>query len=217
MIIRHVLANDPRFKGNRVEFKTGLNVVLADRHHAAGDQDTTNGAGKTTLLEIMQYCLGKDVSKDKRSIFHEPELLGWEFSLVISDEGRDVTFTRPVGPRSQITVESSDQVTGFPELGPNGKVTLSRNAFADSAGSFFFGLLPEFSGKYSPRFRSLISYFIRVGKEAYNRPFVHHRKQSEWDEQVSTTYLLRLNSDLASRWQVLRDREQRLKLLKQLA
>jgi uncharacterized protein YydD (DUF2326 family) len=66
------------------------------------------------------------------------------------------------------------------------------------------------SRKYTPTFRSLISYFIRRGSDAYSIPFEHYRKQQEWDVQVNNTFLLGLNWEYASDLQSLKDKKKHL-------
>ena len=47
-MIKKIYASDKRFKA--VEFRKGLNIILAERTEGSGEKDTRNGAGKTTLL-----------------------------------------------------------------------------------------------------------------------------------------------------------------------
>ncbi|GEA14852.1 hypothetical protein E308F_10960 [Moorella sp. E308F] len=220
MMIKQVLANDPRFKANKAIFKPGLNVILADRDKKAKERDTTNGAGKTTFLEIIHYCLGKDVSKDKQSIFKKSALEGWIFTVVMAYKGKEIKFSRPVGNKSNvITIETPIPLHGFNDYFsvdlPSGekRITITRSAFTEAAGPLFFDLPLKPLEPYYPKFRSLLSYLIRVGKDAYHSPFSNNRKQQQWDEQVCTTFLLRLNPDYAGRWQALRDKEKRFKVL----
>ncbi len=78
-----------------------------------------------------------------------------------------------------------------------------------------FGLpLAGFVRTYAPTFRSLISYFIRRGKDAYSEAFEHYRKQHEWDRQVNNAFLLDLAWEDASEWQKLKDKKTSLEELK---
>lgn len=222
MIIKHVRANDPRFKGNNVEFQRGLNVILADRHlepeaFSPDKKKTVNGAGKTSFLEIVHYCLGKDIARDKGSVFHHEALRDWEFSLTLEGDGTRANITRSVSDKSVIGVGGSQWIPGFPDFPKGGELKLTRPSFVDSAGVWLFDLPAEPSVPYHPKFRALISYLVRVGKDAYLRPFSNHRKQSEWDVQACTAYFLELNPDFAGAWQLLREKDNRLRVLKQLA
>ena len=77
--------------------------------------------------------------------------------------------------------------------------------------------LPITDKKYTPTFRSLISYFIRRGVNAFQSPFKHFPQQKEWDIQVNNTYLLGLNWEYAAEFQILKDRENTLEILKEAA
>ena len=77
--------------------------------------------------------------------------------------------------------------------------------------------IDETSEKYSPTFRSLISYFVRYGRDAFSNPFEHFRKQNEWDKQVNNAFLLGLAWENAQQWQQIKDREKILIQLKQAA
>jgi uncharacterized protein YydD (DUF2326 family) len=82
-------------------------------------------------------------------------------------------------------------------------------------GALLFGLpTKSYDKKYHPSFRSLISYFIRRGRDAFSTPFEHFRKQHEWDKQVSNSFLLGLAWEDASDWQVLREKKSLLDDLK---
>jgi uncharacterized protein YydD (DUF2326 family) len=48
-----------------VRFKSGFNIVLAERIKEATDKNSGNGAGKTTLIEIILFCLGVSTKKNK--------------------------------------------------------------------------------------------------------------------------------------------------------
>jgi uncharacterized protein YydD (DUF2326 family) len=69
--------------------------------------------------------------------------------------------------------------------------------------------------KYMPTYRSLISYFVRRGHDAYNDPFRHFRQQKPWDIQLNTAYLLGLNWEYATQWQSLKDQENGIKAIDQ--
>ena len=68
--------------------------------------------------------------------------------------------------------------------------------------------------KFKPTFRSLISYFIRRGRDAFSTPFEHHRKQLEWEKQVNNAFLLGLAWEDARDLQLLKDRQKLLEDIK---
>lgn len=212
-MIYAVRSSDPRFKN--VEFRKGLNIIIADRTIESKEKDSRNGLGKTTLIEIIHFCLGASAKKGK-GIVVEP-LMGWEFSLDIRIAGQDVTITRNISDPSKIFLETN--FSTFP-IQPKkdrrtGNYYLSVNDWNSTLGYFMFGLDIMPSRKYSPSFRSLISYFIRRGLGAYLSPFENFPKQLEWDKQVANSFLLDLQWEDASEYQILKDKEETLKKLKE--
>ena len=55
-MIHAVRCDHPSF--NTVSFKSGFNVVLADKTNQSSIKDSRNGLGKSLLIEIIHFCLG---------------------------------------------------------------------------------------------------------------------------------------------------------------
>lgn len=208
-----VRANKPGFRA--VKFKSGLNVILAERTEESTKKDTRNGVGKSTLIEVINFCLGAGATKGKGLL--DEHLNGWEFTLDLLFDSKPLSISRLVdepnrvylgGDISVLPVQpSTDKETSTPYF-----KTTDWNAVL---GSCLFGLPADgFKRKYAPTFRSLISYFIRRGRDAYSTPFEHYRKQLEWDKQVNNAFLLGLSWEDASDWQVIRDKKAVLEDLK---
>lgn len=198
--------DQPGFK--TVEFSPGLNIILADRTREATSRDSRNGLGKSTLVEILHFCLGGTPAVP---LTLEP-LRGWVFTLELSVAGRRVAVSREVGSRRVVRVEAETE--GWPTQ-PDEDGTLRVEDWNDLLGVLMFGLpLRSREEQYAPKFRSLISYFMRRGKDAYSTPFEHYRKQAEWDKQVHNAFLLGLSWEVAADVQKVRDDKE---ILKQLA
>ena len=75
-----------------------------------------------------------------------------------------------------------------------------------------FGVPCEgFPYEYAPKFRSLLPYFVRRGRDAFSIAFEHYRKQLEWDKQVNNAFLLDILAwEDASDWQELRHKKKHL-------
>jgi uncharacterized protein YydD (DUF2326 family) len=67
---------------------------------------------------------------------------------------------------------------------------------------------------FEPTFRSLFSYFVRRGRDAFSTPFEHFRKQADWDKQVNTAFLLGLSWEYPSKLQKLKDQEKTVSQLR---
>jgi uncharacterized protein YydD (DUF2326 family) len=61
-MIHRIFSSLRSFK--RLEFKPGLNVLIAQKEAGASDKQTRNRAGKTSLVEIIHFLTGSDAGKD---------------------------------------------------------------------------------------------------------------------------------------------------------
>lgn len=205
-MIHALCANKPSFQA--VEFSDGLNVIVAERTKDSTRKDTRNGLGKSTLIEIIDFCLGSQHAKNK-GLCIDP-LADWAFTLDVTLAGNRVQVTRSVESPNRITVDGPTK--GWAEQpdedSDTGEKAFSLRRWRSLLGSVLFDLRPSYdSVTYSPSYRSLVSYFIRRGLDAYTIPFRHFPQQATWDIQLHVAYLLGLNWQYASRWQELRDQE----------
>ncbi|MCA9178175.1 MAG: hypothetical protein KDB14_27110, partial [Planctomycetales bacterium] len=191
-MIHRVTSNHRSF--HPVEFTTGLNIILADRSEASTEKDTRNGVGKSTLLEIINFCLGSRPAKGK-GLLIEP-LQSWVFTVDITLRDNRVKVTRAVADHNRIVVEGPTD--GWPEQPDQDEQTGERVYKAERwrtlLGWALFDL-PHSSDQlpYRQSFRSLISYVVRLGPDAYASPFRHVRQQKTWDSQLHTAYVLWMN------------------------
>ncbi len=131
--------------------------------------------------------------------------------------GQSVSVTRATRDAGKVFIEGD--TTGWP-IPPRkdkktGRFFLKASEWIGLLGNLMFGLPSGgFDSDYTPTFRSLISYFIRRGKDAYSIAFEHYRKQKEWDKQVNNAFLLGLAWEDASEWQKLKDKNASLEELK---
>ena len=205
-MIHSITANHSSF--NPVEFTPGLNVILADRTETSTQKDTRNGLGKSTLIEIIHFCLGANVKKGQ-GLSIEP-LRDWEFTLEITLAGNRVKVTRAVDKPNIFII--GGMMTGWIEQLVQddlfGRRVIKLEQWKTFLEQALFGVSPSDElDYYTPSFRSLLSYFIRLGNDAYADPFRHARQQQPWDIQLHVGFLLGLNWENAAKWQELKDRE----------
>ncbi len=208
-MIQKIWANDRRFKS--VEFEAGLNVILAERTIESGQKDTRNGAGKTTLLNVIHFCLGADLH---RLSLPKDDLQEWEFYITLELCGHSITAKRKIS-NSKI-IEIVGDTANLPvvaEIDSAGNSFYKNDDWKALLGKCLFKLRTEISAKYTPTFRSLVSYFTRKGADAYTDPFKHFRNQKAYDLQINNAYLLGLNWLHASAGQEIRDKESAFKAL----
>jgi uncharacterized protein YydD (DUF2326 family) len=201
-----------------VQFKAGFNVIRAKRTKKSTQKDSRNGLGKTLLIEIIHFCLGASTRKNEG--LRVKELENWTFALDLYIKGKDYTIYRNTLDFSKVKIEGD--VSKWP-IKPTfdqdeQKYILDVKDWNVLLGYLMFGIPPgETQKKYSPTFRSLISYFMRRGFIAFADPFKHYPQQKEWDKQVNNAYLLGLNWEYASEFQILKDNERTLNELKKAA
>lgn len=198
-MIHTVRCDHPSF--STVFFKSGFNVILADKTSQSSIKDSRNGLGKSLLIEIIHFCLG--ASKKGSRLFSKDvfqNIKNWTFILDIELEGQLISVSRQMANPKVIILD-------------NGKKQFSESEWAEYLGRKMFGL-PIKANKYSPSFRNLISYFIRRDDYAFSHPFEHFAKQLEWVTQVNNAFLLGLGENYAIEWQEIKDKKKLLGQLK---
>lgn len=211
-MIHGVYANQSTFRS--VHFEPGLNVIVAERSDTSSERDTRNGVGKSTLIQIVDFCLGASAVKGKGLCIKPLE--GWAFTIDMTLAGNRVKVTRSLDKANRIVVDGP--TNGWvlqPERDESsGELFFSLACWKNVLGAALFGLAQSYNGmKYVPSYRSLVSYFVRRGSDAYLDPFRHFRQQATWDIQLHVAFLLQLGWQYPSRLQELRDQDQALNAL----
>jgi uncharacterized protein YydD (DUF2326 family) len=196
-----------------VSFNAGFNIILADVTEESTILDTRNGVGKSTLIDIIHFCLGSRRSRSKSTLIH-PILNEWKFSLYLTIQDRNYTISRKIGENFiYVNGDCTKWPIKYIQKNLLDEYKYSRQNLVDNLESILFGISPH-DNKFSPSFRSLISYFIRRGSDGYLSPFSHNKQQQEWDRQINTAFLLDLQSSLAQDLQEIKSQEKSLKEIK---
>jgi uncharacterized protein YydD (DUF2326 family) len=213
-MIRAIRCNHTSFK--TVEFRPGFNVVLADRTEESGSKDSRNGLGKSTLIEIIHFCLGSTLSPKAKGL-DSRNLRGWAFSLELTLSNQVITVTRNTADKSKVVIQGDTTSWPIQPKEKEGQRVLSLTHWKAILGNLLFGLPSDNEDKkFQPKFRGLISYFIRRGRDAFSTPFEHHRKQFDWEKQVNNAFLLGLAWEDARDLQLLKDKKKLLDDIKKL-
>ena len=209
-MIHRITANKASFQ--TVELKRGLNIILADRTETSKNRDTRNGLGKTLLVEIIHFCLGSRVEAGRGLVV--PALSGWSFTLDLTLMGARVRVTREIDQHDHVLLQDVppnwSQYLGAGVLFAHRRVKIQDwKKFLSRA---LFGIVTDDGNdEPSPSARSLISYFVRRGPDAFVEPFRYTRQQRRRDRQVQIAFLLGLNWRYAAKWQTLKEKEEGLK------
>lgn len=213
-MIKRVFTNQPSFKP--VEFTSGMNVIWADRTKDSTKKDSRNGLGKSTLIEIIHFCLGANVEKRKGLMVEQ--LKEWVFFIELSIGGKSITASRSIADPGKIRVKGDFSDWPVQPKEKDGEIELPVKDWNALLGTLLFDLPVALDpGGHTPTFRSMISYMIRKGKDAFSTPFEHYRKQHEWDKQINNAYLLGLSWENAAELQTLKDRKKGIQDLKKAA
>jgi uncharacterized protein YydD (DUF2326 family) len=206
-MIHRIFSSLSTFKN--LEFKSGLNVLIAKKEAGATDKQTRNRAGKSSLVEAIHFLTGSEAGKD--SMFRSDALVKESFGMAFDLGGQKLQVERSGNQKAKIRVEGADFLKG--------KSRISNTDWGDLLGEKMFGLhaLPETEGR-APTFRSLFAYFVRRQiSGAFTTPEKQATMQQAGDYQVALLYLLGLDWKIASDWQKVRDQEKTLTELKKAA
>jgi len=209
-VIRRVYSDLQGFKD--LEFRPGLNVLLADKSAGASKKQTRNGAGKSSLLEVIHFLLGANNPPD--SIFRTEALTNAIFGMEFDLADGFTRVERSGAPRERLTVAGDFSTWPTNPTKNQGVSTLSNEHWKTALGHLMFGL-GEFSGAWAPSFRSLIKYFARQDRDgAMTEPMKSSAKQRLVDQQVGVSFLIGLDWSVPREWQAVRDQEKSLEELK---
>ncbi len=187
----------PTFK--TLEFNSGLNILLAERHESSGVRGTRNGTGKTSFIELLHFLVAE--KRNKEDDFHKPELINNKFEVIFDNSGSHLTVEKTPG-------EAGDQ------LQVNGKEVAAIDLRSELS-QIWFGLNSEItSQKYSPKFGALLSYFIRKQRNGgFADPVLNSTSQKPWDSQVCLSYLLGFDWHLPQKLQLKKDEKKNADVL----
>ena len=215
-----VNANASAFRS--VNFKPGLNVVLAHRREESTRRNTRNSLGMTTLLSVIHFCLGGDEKlKDE---FLDKNLQDWVFSvdLLLGDER--ISVSRAIDNSSKVEIDADsgwlDQycITKFSnsplqtkmDLGNlREKGKLSVKEWQTILGKGIYDLKDDENFAHQVTFEKLIRYDIRL--DQFEKPFEFRPRQFKKDIHLSNAFMLGLNWQYASKWQEINGRIEAIK------
>jgi len=207
-MIRHLGSDLPSFKP--LTFKSGLNILLADKSEGATDRQSRNSAGKTSFVELIHFLFGGEVRRE--SIFRSDALIASTFDVTV-DIGSEIVSVARSGAKPSRLLFNGD-VSSWPLPAPldedAGLHELSNEAWKVTLGTLWFGLPPAWNDieRFQPSFRSLFSYFTRRQQAGgFQQPMQHSSMQQPWDQQVSICYLLGLDWSIPGKFQELRGHE----------
>lgn len=214
-MIHRISSTDSRFK--ELKFKSGFNVLVAEKSSGARKDQTRNAAGKSSMLEIVHYLLGSQ--SPKGSFFAQEAFDGQTLGMTFDLGGERLRVHRDAGPdANRNKVYFTGKVPDFvaKELSSgltDEDRTLSLKGWNEVLGREMFGL--SFGAKFSPTFRMAFPYFCRLDAEGgMHQPFESWSKQPAWQRDVTIAFLLGLDWHVLAKMEALRVEETHLEQLR---
>lgn len=206
-MIHKIYSTLPTFKN--LDFKPGLNVLLAQKSAGATSKQTRNRAGKTSLIEIVHFLMGANAGKD--SLLRAEALNESSFGVELDLGGLRAGVERSGATKAKVKILGLDSVRDSTSIPTSEWTTiLGEKMFGLNAGD-------DVEGR-TPTFRSLFAYFVRRQLSgAFTSPEKQATTQKPGDFQIALMFLIGLDWHIARDWQVVRDRENTLEELKKAA
>lgn len=193
-----------------IEFRDGLNIVVADRAKEATRTDSRNGLGKTTVIALIDFCLGANMS-DR---IEQMKGNRWYFTLSLTTRsGITLRASRSPDDSGEIHIEGNAVAAGIVEpkdLPASGVVSVGSRQWTNWLGRECF--TREGMPADPPTFRSLVRHFARYRTDSLIDPFRTLANQRAEAVQAENAYLLNLDWRFAKEWAHLKDRKSRVAL-----
>ncbi|RAY13789.1 DUF2326 domain-containing protein [Actinomadura craniellae] len=200
-MLRRLSADDQRFK--TVEFREGLNLLVARSTAESSSTDSRNGSGKSSLVELLHFLLGARGSRNH--LASRPSLRDITFTLRLDWPGQARAMEVSRSGKTAANVLLDPCPTSLAGLLPEGRCAVPVGDWQALTESALFGLSGEHPGVSG---RALLSFLMRkVGDHGFNEAIRSFARQPEAQATPNLAYLLGLDSDLAARYQDLAARK----------
>ncbi|MGW4384452.1 ABC-three component system protein [Kitasatospora sp. NPDC004531] len=202
-MLRRLSADDRRFR--TVEFRPGLNLLVATSVADARATDSRNGAGKSSVIELLHFLLGARADRGQLAMQRELERITFTLEMDWPGEDRPIRIDRRGGSSAK-TVRLQPDVSGAGgALFAADHTTVPVAVWQSLIETRLFGVVGEHPGVSG---RALLSFLIRrVGDHGFNEATRSFARQPEAQSTPNLAHLLGLDSDLAARYQELAARK----------
>lgn len=104
MFLSKLTCSDPRFK--TLNFRSGLNILVADRTEVSDQGESRNSSGKTSFVKILRYLVGGDLPSELRSAQLAQHVFTAHLNLPVSDDSEPalVSVSRAVQAGNRVQV-----------------------------------------------------------------------------------------------------------------
>ncbi|MBU4071044.1 MAG: DUF2326 domain-containing protein, partial [Candidatus Thermoplasmatota archaeon] len=215
-MITSISSDLPTFK--QLKFHEGLNILLVEKSKESTEQHTRNRAGKTSFIEIVHFILGSKCPPE--SIFRNDILKDHEFSMTFDLESEPITIGRKGESHNDFRIIDGNTekwlITPYEDKSKK-SLFINKENWLKVLGTMVYNVPPDVieNEKYPPKFRAMFAYSARrENNHAFSDPITQSRHQQIFDWQLSISYILGIDWNLAREWQIVRDREKTIRELK---
>lgn len=187
MFINSIGSSDRRFK--TLYFKSGLNILVADRTESSAQGDSRNSVGKTSFIKILRYVMGGQLPGE----FRAPELKEHSFyvnlKLPSSNKNNEdeVMVIRRVSPANKI------EIRGW-TLAPQ-KQIFSVEEWRALQEKYLFHI-PELANR--PTSAQL---WGQLARTFFDNPIKTHSNEPDWESGVRIGHLLGFSAKILEHFQ----------------
>lgn len=208
MRLNSLTASFPEFRS--LTFRSGLNIVIADRAKESTRTDSRNGLGKTTVIALIDFCLGANMSDRLEQMKGN----GWYFTLSLTTRaGVTLSASRSPDSSGEIHIDGDVLSAGIIDQGDDSKATsadIGVRRWTSWLGRECF--VREGMPAAPPSFRSLMRHFARYRTDSLIDPFRTLANQRAEAVQAENAYLLNLDWRFAREWAELKEKKARVAL-----
>ena len=172
-------ANKSSFRSVYFKNEVGVNIIAAKQSSETKKSDqhfkTSNGVGKSLLVSLIHFCLGSSRKKE-----FDKKIPDWEFYLTFKLGNKEFRASRKTKYKDQLYIDLNGKKMKLNEY----TYFLAKQVF----------LIPDNVSSLS--FRSLIPFFIRPNKKAYNDVLRPNTQGTDYQFLLYNSFLLDLNIEL---------------------
>jgi uncharacterized protein YydD (DUF2326 family) len=182
VFLRSLGSSDPRFK--TVHFRSGLNLLVAERTDYSQQGDSRNGTGKSSFIRILRFLLGGQLANELRA----SELRGHTFTATLELPSADSSVKDVVLVSRAVSATTRVGVSGWSAT--QGRTDIHVDEWRTLLAARVFGAPETVARPTSPQ---LWGQLVRTD---FSSPVKTYPVEAEWEAGARLGYLLGLAPEI---------------------